>query len=171
KKGGDFLERAFIAGTRDTLLAFTQDGQAHALPVHKVPEAGSGRGKHLVRVLGLRKRAAIAAMIPVSEFSAERFLVFLTAGGVVKRTTLDQFSGVRAGGIAAMGIRKGDRLLDVQLSDGTNDVVLVTRQGRAIRFPEGEIPAVGRTAQGVRGIKLRERDRTIGMVVVRRESS
>ncbi|HEX7089003.1 MAG TPA: DNA gyrase subunit A, partial [Longimicrobiales bacterium] len=171
KRGGDFLERAFVAGTQDTLLVFTQDGQAHALPVHKIPEAGTGRGRPLVRVLGLGRRAAIAAMIPVSEFSAGRFLVFLTANGVVKRTTLDQFASVRAGGIAAMSIRKGDRLLDVQLSDGTSDIVLATRQGRAIRFSEAEIPAVGRAAQGVRGIKLRERDRAIGMVVVRRESS
>jgi len=171
KKGGDFLERAFIAGTRDTLLVFTQDGLAHALPVHKVPEASTGRGTPLVRALGLGKRAAVAAMIPVADFSADRHLVFLTAGGVVKRTTLDQFAGIRAGGITAMGIRKGDRLLDVQLSDGTNDVVIVTRQGRAIRFPEAEIPAVGRAAQGVRGINLREGDRAIGMVVVRRDAS
>src|SRR5690606_30311930 len=83
KRGGDFLERAFVAGTQDTLLVFTQDGHAHALPVHKIPEAGTGRGRPLVRVLGLGRRAAIAAMIPVSEFSAGRFLVFLTANGVV----------------------------------------------------------------------------------------
>src|SRR5690606_19464347 len=98
-KGGDFIGRAFVAGTHVTLLVFSQDGQAHALPVHKVPEAGSGRGKPLVRVLGLGSRTAIAAMIPIAEFSPERFLVFLSAGGVVKRTTLDQFSGIRAGGI------------------------------------------------------------------------
>lgn len=110
-------------------------------------------------------------MLAVSDFSPDRYVVFLTAGGTVKRTTLDQFANIRAGGINAIGIREGDRLLDAQLSDGNNDVVLVTRQGRAIRFAESEIPPMGRSAQGVRGIQLREGDAVVGMVVVRRDSS
>ncbi|HLU24446.1 MAG TPA: DNA gyrase subunit A, partial [Longimicrobiales bacterium] len=167
----DFLEHAFIASTHDTLLFFTADGQAHAIQVHAVPESGSSRGRPLAQLLKLNRRAEVATMLAVSDFSPDRYVVFLTAGGTVKRTTLDQFANIRAGGINAIGIREGDRLLDAQLSDGNNDVVLVTRQGRAIRFAESEIPPMGRSAQGVRGIQLREGDAVVGMVVVRRDSS
>ncbi|HEY8483134.1 MAG TPA: DNA gyrase subunit A, partial [Longimicrobiales bacterium] len=169
---GDFLEHAFIATTRDTLLLFTADGQAHALPVARVPEAGrTGRGRPLAQLLGLNRRAAIAAIVAVSGFDAERSLVFLTAGGLVKRTALDQFAGIRAGGIKAIEVRKGDRLIEVQPADGARDLIVVTRQGRAIRFPLSEVPLLGRTAQGVKGIQLRPQDEVVGMVLARRQAS
>jgi DNA gyrase subunit A len=168
----DFLEHVFVANTHETLVVFATEGQAHALPVLDVPEANrQSRGKALSQLLDLDKRSAIAALISVQEFSPEKALLFLTAGGTIKRTTLDQFAHIRAGGIAAIKLIPSDRLLDVQLSDGNNDIVLVTREGRAIRFHESEVPTMGRATQGVVGIKMKGGDRVVGMVVVRREAT
>jgi DNA gyrase subunit A len=168
----DFLEHVFIASTQDTLVFFTQHGQAHALSVSDVPESGpSSRGRALAQLLTLDRGDRVAALVPVEEFSPDRSLLFLTAAGTVKRTSLDQYANIRAGGIAAIRVADGDRLLDVQLAEGLNDVVLVTQQGRAIRFAESDVPAMGRVAQGVKGMQLRKGDGVIGMVVVRREST
>ncbi|MGH7578481.1 MAG: DNA gyrase C-terminal beta-propeller domain-containing protein [Longimicrobiales bacterium] len=168
----DFLEHVFVASTTDTLVFFTDQGQAYTLPVQDVPEAGpSSRGRALPQILALEGRARVAALIAVSEFAESRTLIFLTANGTVKRTTLDQYANIRAGGIAAIRIADGDRLLDVQLSEGGSDVVIVTRDGRAIRFPEHEVPLAGRVTQGVRGVQLRGDDAAIGMVLVRREAT
>ncbi|MGH7506076.1 MAG: DNA gyrase C-terminal beta-propeller domain-containing protein, partial [Longimicrobiales bacterium] len=168
----DFLEHVFVAGSSDTLVFFTDRGQAHAITVRDVPEGGpSSRGRALAQVLTLEKGARVAALASVDEFDTGRSFVFLTADGTVKRTSLDQFANIRAGGINAIRVLDGDELLDVQLSEGGNDVVLVTREGRAIRFPEADISMMGRTAQGVRGIQLRKGDAVVGMVVVRREAT
>jgi DNA gyrase subunit A len=168
----DFLEHVFVAGTQDTLVFFTESGQAHALAVSDVPEAGpSSRGRALAQLFTLDKGDRVASLVPVEEFSDTRSLLFLTAGGTVKRTSLDQYSNIRSGGIAAIKVQDGDRLLDVQMSDGVNDVVLVTLQGRAIRFGETDVPLMGRVSQGVKGIQLRKGDGVVGMVVVRREST
>jgi DNA gyrase subunit A len=168
----DFLEHVFVASTQDTLVFFTQGGQAHALAVSDVPEAGpSSRGRALAQLLTLDRGDRVAALIPVEEFVASRSLLFLTANGTVKRTSLDQYSSIRSGGIAAIRIQDDDRLLDVQVSEGVNDVVLVTLQGRAIRFGENDVPLMGRVSQGVKGIQLRQDDGVVGMVVVRREAA
>jgi DNA gyrase subunit A len=168
----DFLEHVFIAGTQDTLVFFTQSGQAHALAVSDVPEAGpSSRGRALAQVMTLERGDRVAALIPVQEFADDRLLLFLTSGGTVKRTPLDQYANIRAGGIAAIKVQGGDRLLDVQISEGTNDIVLVTAQGRAIRFSEDDVPSMGRVAQGVKGIQLRKDDGVVGMAVIRREAT
>jgi DNA gyrase subunit A len=168
----DFLEHVFVASTRDTLVFITDRGQAHALDIGDVPETGpTSRGRALAQVLTLEKGARVAALIPVSEFSEDRSLLFLTATGTVKRTTLDQYANIRTGGINAIKIPDDDRLLDAQLSDGASDIVLVTSGGRAIRFPEADVPTMGRVAQGVRGIQLRGDDTVVGMVVVRRDAT
>jgi DNA gyrase subunit A len=168
----DFLEHVFVAGTQDTLVFFTQQGQAHAIAVSDVPEAGpSSRGRALAQLLTFDRGDRVAALIPVAEFSEDRSLLFLTAGGTVKRTSLDQYANIRSGGIAAIRVQEGDRLLDVQVAEGLNDVVLVTLQGRAIRFGENDVPVMGRVAQGVKGIQLRQGDGVVGMVVVRREAT
>jgi DNA gyrase subunit A len=168
----DFVEHAFVASTQDTLLFFTRHGQAHALAVRAVPEAGPGsRGRALARLVTLDRDDRAVALVPVSGFGADRSLLFLTAGGTVKRTGLDQYAHGRSGGIAALRLQADDRLLDVQLAEGANDVVLVTRQGRAIRFSESDVPLMGRVAQGVKGIQLRAGDAVVGMVVVRREAT
>ena len=168
----DFLEHAFIASTHDTLLIFTREGQCHALSVHEIPEAArASRGRALAQLLDLGDTEGVAAILAVSDFSERHVLIFLTTGGTAKRTTLDQFTNVRAGGINAINLKGGDRLLDVQLSDDTHDLVLVTRQGRSIRFPERDVPVVGRAAQGVKGIGLRADDAVVGMVVMRRHAT
>jgi DNA gyrase subunit A len=168
----DFLEHVFVASTGDTLVFFTMQGYAYALAVSDVPEAGSNsRGRALAQLLTLERGDRVAALISVAEFREERALLFLTARGTVKRTTLDQYANIRAGGITAIRVQQGDELLDVQVSEGTNDIVLVTRQGRAIRFPEQDVPSVGRVAQGVKGVQLRADDAVVGMVVVRRDAT
>ncbi|HEY0672283.1 MAG TPA: DNA gyrase subunit A [Longimicrobiales bacterium] len=172
KHAEDFLEHVFVASTTDTLIFFTDRGQAHALPVSDIPEAGrASRGRALAQLFSMERGARVAALIAIGEFSETRNLMFLTSGGTIKRTSLDQFANVRTTGIAAIKLSDNDRLLDVQSSDGMNDVVLVTRLGKAIRFPEADVPNVGRTAQGVRGIQLRKDDAVIGMVVVRRDAT
>ena len=171
KHEDDFLEHVFVASTTDTLVFFTDRGQAHALAVSDVPEGSrSSRGRSIAQLFSMERGSRIAALVAVAEFSETRNLMFLTTGGVIKRTSLDQFENVRSSGIAAIKL-SDDRLLDVQVSDGSNDVVLVTRQGRAIRFPEADVPTMGRTAQGVKGIGLRNDDGVIGMVIVRRDAT
>jgi DNA gyrase subunit A len=168
----DFLEHVFVAGSTETLVFFTARGQALALPVSDVPEAGpSSRGRALAQVLALGRDDRVAALVAVDAFTEQRALLFLTRGGTVKRTSLDQFANIRSGGIAAIRLADDDALLDAQLSDEGADVVLVTGGGRAIRFPQSEVPAMGRVTHGVRGIQLRAGDGVVGMVVVRRDAT
>ncbi|MGH7476299.1 MAG: DNA gyrase subunit A [Longimicrobiales bacterium] len=163
----DYLERVFMAGSHDTLLVFTADGRAHALAVLDVPEAArSSRGRALRQLLELGD-VAIRSLVAVSGFD-ERTVLFATEKGVVKRTPLEQFANVRAGGIAAIGLQRADRVLDARLSDGSADIVLVTRTGRAIRFAEDDVPVMGRPAQGVKGIRLAAGDRLVALVLPRR---
>jgi DNA gyrase subunit A len=169
----DYLEHAFVAGSHDTLMFFTDDGRALWLTVLDIPEASrAARGKALHQLLGLPRQSHIAALLALPrQPTGEEMLVFATAEGVVKRTALDQFGNPRAGGVQAIVLRDGDRLVEVQLSAGGHDLVLATSAGRAIRFQEADVAPLGRVAQGVRGIKLAGKDAVVGMVVVRRETS
>src|SRR5688572_14577663 len=162
KHADDFLEHAFVASTSDTLVFFTDRGQAHALPVSDIPEAGrTSRGRSIAQLFSMERGSRVAALVAIAEFSEDRNLMFLTSGGTIKRTSLDQFANVRTSGIAAIKLNDDDKLLDVQMSDGMNDVVLITKLGKAIRFPEADVPSMGRTAQGVRGIQLRADDSVV----------
>ncbi|MGI9190379.1 MAG: DNA gyrase/topoisomerase IV subunit A, partial [Longimicrobiaceae bacterium] len=166
---GDAPERLFAASTRQTLLFFTSGGRVHALGVGEIPEAGpSSRGRALTSLLGVDAREQAVAMIPLPEQTAGFTLLFATAKGTVKRTELDEHARTRAGGADAIGIRRGDRLLEVLVADLSGDVLLLSRQGRAIRFPVTDVPVTGRGAQGVRGIRLRGDDRVAAAVRVRR---
>jgi DNA gyrase subunit A len=172
KYADDFLEHVFVASTTDTLVFFTDSGQAHALGVTDIPEGSrTSRGRSIAQLFTRERGSRIAALAAISEFSPDRNLMFLTSGGTIKRSSLDQFENVRSSGIAAIKLIDDDKLLDVQVSDGNSDVLLVTRQGRAIRFPENDVPIMGRTAQGVKGMSLRDQDGIIGMVIARREST
>ncbi|HSG06957.1 MAG TPA: DNA gyrase subunit A [Longimicrobiales bacterium] len=169
----DYLERIFVARTRGWILAFTQGGHCHFLPVLDVPEsARSSRGQSVYALLGGADRSdRIVSMIPVDDLSAaERYLVFLSQKGVIKRTALSEFSNPRAGGVKAAGLKPGDAILEVALSDGLAEVMLLSGSGRAIRFAEAEVPAVGRTAQGVKGMGLQGSDKVVGMLMVRRDA-
>jgi DNA gyrase subunit A len=168
----DFLEHVFIASTHDVVLVVTGGGQAHEIPVLEIPESGrSSRGKALSQLLRFPAATRVASLIPITEYEQGVQLVFLTRGGIVKRTDLSEFANIRAGGINAINLKKGDELLDVRISDGINDIVLATAAGRAIRFPETDIPEVGRNAQGVIGVRMKKGDSVVGMVVVRREAT
>jgi len=169
----DYLERIFLARTKGWVLCFTEGGQCHFLQVLDVPESSrASRGQSLYGLLGIERSDPIVSLVPAEDLEEEeKFLVFLTEGGLVKRTPLSEFSNPRAGGIIAAGLREEDRILDVVVSDGRAELMVLTRTGRAIRFPEDEVSVVGRTAQGVKGIDLRDGDRTVGMLLIRREAT
>ena len=169
----DYLERLFVARTQGWILTFTEGGHCHFLPVADVPEsARASRGKSVYSLLdGADRSDKIVSMIPVDDLSVEgRFLVFLSKLGTMKRTSLSEFSNARANGIKAAGVKGGDVILDVAMSDGTAELMLLSRSGRAIRFPEEQISIVGRTAAGVKGMSLKD-DEVIGMLLIRRDST
>ncbi len=167
----DYLERVFVARTQGWVLTFTEGGKVFFLSVLEVPEGSrASRGQSVYGLLTADRSDRIVAMVPVDDLSADRTVVFLTERGMVKRTRMEEFSNPRAGGITAVGVRKGDRILDVDLSDGSAEVMIFTRDGRAIRFPEEEIPEMGRTAQGVKGVSLRDDDLVVGLFLLRREA-
>jgi DNA gyrase subunit A len=164
----DYLERVLVASTEDWLLAFTADGRAYGLPVRELPDAGlSSRGKRLHQLLELPKNADVVAVHIVSEFAESRAVLFATAGGTVKRTSLDQFTRPRAGGVEAISLKAGDPLRFVSITDGESEVVLAASGGRAIRFGEVDVPLMGRATQGVRGMKLDARERLVGLAAGR----
>jgi len=169
----DYLERVFVARTQGWILTFTENGQGYFLPVFDVPEsARASRGQSVYSLLeGAERKDRIVAMIPIDDLSvADRHLVFLSKLGLVKRTSISEFSRPRVGGVKAAGLKKDDTILDVALSDGTAEVMLLSRSGRAIRFPEDEISIVGRNAQGVKGMTLKD-DEVVGMLLIRRDST
>ncbi|MCX7818008.1 MAG: DNA gyrase subunit A [Kiritimatiellae bacterium] len=167
-KEEDYVEHVFTASTHDWLLFFTAQGRAYWKKVYEVPEAGrAARGKAIVNFLEIGNEEKIAALIPVREFRADRFLVFATERGIVKKTTLAAFSNPRAGGIIGIRIEEGDRLIGVRLTEGHNELMLVTRQGMSIRFHEEQLRDQGRDTIGVKGIELaRENDAVVAVEVV-----
>ena len=168
----DWVEHLFIASTHDYVMFFSTSGQCYWLKVHEIPQAArAARGKPVVSCIAIRPEERIAALVPVREFVADQFLLFATKKGVVKKTVLAEFGNPRSTGIRAINIETGDELIDVQVTDGRNDVVLATRQGMSIRFHEQDVRDMGRTATGVKGIELDKKDHVIGMVIVRRAST
>ncbi|MBA2565126.1 MAG: DNA gyrase subunit A [Gemmatimonadetes bacterium] len=168
----DFLQSVFTATTHDYILVLTQRGRCYWLKVYEIPQAGrAARGRPIVNLVELPKDDAVAALLPVKEFDAEHSVIMATERGVVKKTSLAAYGNPRAGGIIAMNIGAEDRLLSAEITDGSNDVILVTSHGQSIRFHETQAREMGRTAGGVRGIALREGDRVVGMVVVKRDGT
>jgi len=164
----DWVEHLYTAWAHDYLMIFTSRGHCYWLKVHEVPEASrSSRGKPIVNLLALANDERIAAIVPVREFADDRYLVFASRQGVVKKTALSAYRHVRVVGVNAIGIDADDELIDVQITDGDDEIILATRRGMAIRFHEWDVRPMGRTATGVRGIRLRGSDQVIGMVVVR----
>ena len=167
----DYLERVFVARTLGWLLAFTEGGHMHFLPVLDVPEGGrASRGQSIYGLTMADRGDPIVTMLTVDDLTAERFLVFLTKHGLMKRTKLSEFANPRAGGVIAAGLKEGDRIMDVRLSDGEGEVMLITKAGRAIRFPESDLSVFGRTARGVKGIDLKVEDAVVGMLLIRRDA-
>ena len=168
----DFVEHLFIASTHSYILFFTNRGRCHWLKVHAIPTAGrAARGKAVVNLLGLTEGERITGRVPVSEFSEDKFLVTATGKGIIKKTNLSAYGRPRRGGIVALTLRGDDELIDAALTNGNQDIVLAKRNGRAIRFHERDVRAMGRTAGGVIGTRVAADDRVVGMVVVEKDAT
>ena len=166
-KQEDFVEQLFIASTHDYMMFFTSRGRCHWLKVHEIPQGGrAARGKAIVNVLQLASGEYVSAVMPVRKFEPDRYILMATKQGVLKKTQLTAFSRPRPSGIIAINLDEGDELIGVGQTDGSLNVFLGTKGGKAIRFPEDKVRAMGRSARGVRGIDLAEGDCVIGMEVV-----
>src|SRR5499426_127495 len=164
----DFVSHLFVASTHAYIMIFSDGGRAYWLKVHEIPDVGpGGKGKSIANLVSLEDGERIAAMLAVKEFEEDKFIVMGTRRGVVKKTALSAFSNPRAGGIIAMGVEEGDAVIAVQVTDGTGEVFIGTRDGMAIRFQETDVRPMGRTAYGVRGITLRDDDYVVAMEVVK----
>ena len=171
-KDEDFIEHLFIASTHEYLLVFTDDGRCFWLRVHEIPQAGRAtKGKPVVNLINVTPDTKVQAILPVREFRDDQYLLFATNKGTVKKTALSAYANPRSNGIKAIKIEDGDELMDVQITSGTNDIVLATRHGLSIRFHEQDVREMGRDTTGVKGIELGARDVVIGMVVIKREAT
>jgi len=169
-KEDDLVDQLYIASTHDYILFFTNKGRVYWLKVYDLPESGRlSRGKAIVNLLKLGKDEKVAASIPIRKFNEEDYLIMATRKGMVKKTQLIAYSRPRVGGIIALSLVGDDELIKVERTKGEDDIILSTKFGKAIRFNETQIRATGRTACGVKGIKLREGDCVIGMEVAREE--
>ncbi len=171
-KDEDWVEHLFVASAHEYLMIFTRSGLCYWLKVWQVPAASRhSRGRPIVNLLNLGPTDEIAAVVPVREFSDNRYLLFCTRRGKVKKTPLSAYGNVRSVGLIGINIREGDELIDVKITDEDNEVILATRNGLAIRFNEGDARSMGRTTEGVRGVRLGKADHVVGMVVVAREDT
>jgi DNA gyrase subunit A len=168
-KEEDFVTTLFSASTKDYLLFFTNAGKVYWHKVHQIPEAGRvAKGKPIINLLQLAEGEAVSAILPVSEFREDRYVVMATKNGTVKKTDLSAYANPRAGGIIALGLEEGDRLISALVTNGDEEVLLGTKKGLVIRFPEENVRPMGRTAYGVKGIELESGDEVISMEVVHR---
>ena len=166
-KEEDFVEKLFIASTHSFILIFTDQGKVYWLKVHEIPQGGrAARGKAIVNLLNLAAGEQVMTVLPVKGFEEGRYIITATQKGTVKKTDLMAYSNPRAGGIIALTIDEGDRLIAARLTDGSQDIILASRTGKSIRFPEADARPMGRTARGVRGMMLEGDDLVIGMETV-----
>ena len=163
----DFVSHLFIASTHAYIMIFSDKGRAYWLKVHEIPDVGpGGKGKAIANLVLMDPDEKIAALLAVKAFEPDKFIVMGTQRGVVKKTELTAFSNPRAGGIIAIGVEEGDRVMAVRMTEGQGEIFIGTRDGMAIRFPESDVRAMGRAAYGVRGIGLRDDDQVVAMEVV-----
>ncbi|MFA5339525.1 MAG: DNA gyrase subunit A [Candidatus Omnitrophota bacterium] len=171
-KEEDFVEHLFIATTHEHILFFTNQGRVLWLKVYDVPQAGrQARGKAIINLLEMQQGEKMSAFIPVKEFKEGNFLVMTTKQGIIKKTTLEAYSHPRKGGIIGMTLEKGDELIGVEMTDGKREILLATKEGKAIRFPESQVRDMGRSAKGVKGITLGKKDEVIAMSVADPEAT
>jgi DNA gyrase subunit A len=169
-KEDDFIEHMFIASTHQYILFFTDQGRVYWLKVHEIPEGGrAARGRSILNILQKEKEEMITAFVAVKEFSDDKFLIMATEQGTVKKTVLSAYGNVRKGGINAINLKKNDRLIEVKMTDGTNDIMIGTRNGFAVRFHEKDARDMGRTATGVRGVRLGKGDKVVSLLVIKRQ--
>lgn len=171
-KEEDFVERLFVASTHAYLLFFTDSGKVYSMKVHQIPEAGRlAKGKAIVNLLQLNQEEQVTAVLPVSVFSSDKYIIMATMKGVIKKTSLEAYSNIRTGGIIGILLDDGDKLTAVRLTSGDQEVLLSTHNGMAIRFNEQEIRAIGRVGRGVKGIDLDADDFVVGMEIVHNHST
>jgi DNA gyrase subunit A len=166
-KEEDFVEDLFIASTHDYLLFFTDAGKIHWMKVHELPQAGRlTRGKAIVNLLHLSPAEKVTAILSLKDFAKEMFITFMTKKGTIKKTALEAYSNPRSGGIIAIHLDEGDELISTKLTDGKQHLFIGTKLGKAIHFPENQIREMGRTARGIRGIKISKQDEVVAMEAV-----
>ncbi len=171
-KEDDFLAHIFIASTHDYILIFTNKGRCYWLKVFEIPEAGRmAQGKSINTLISKSPEEEITSFIGVKEFDDKHYVLMVSERGLAKKVLLSEFSNPRRNGVTAANLKKNDTLKDVKLTDGTQDVVIGTQKGLAIRFREEEVRPMGRTAAGVRGIRLGKKDKVVGMVTLRRNDT
>ncbi|MCB1785124.1 MAG: DNA gyrase subunit A [Chromatiaceae bacterium] len=165
-KDEDFIDKLFVANTHDTILCFSSRGKCYWLKVYELPQAGrTARGRPMVNLLPLEQGERINAVLPVREYAQDRFVFMATASGTVKKTPLVDFSRPRSSGIIAVDLREDDQLIGVDITDGSQSIMLFNSAGKAIRFKESDVRAMGRTACGVRGIRLGKDQRVISLII------
>ncbi|GAD79173.1 DNA topoisomerase (ATP-hydrolyzing) subunit A [Vibrio ezurae] len=165
-KDEDYIDRLLVANTHDNILCFSTRGKTYRLKVYQLPLASrTARGKPIINILPLEDGERITAILPVSEFSEDKFIFMATADGTVKKTSLDQFSNVRSNGLIAVNLRDEDSLIGVDITDGNSDIMLFSKAGKVVRFNEEQVRGMGRTAAGVRGIKLLNEDQVVSLIV------
>ncbi len=169
-KDEDFIEHLFVASTLSDLLIFTSLGRLHWLKAYEIPETSrTARGRALVNILSFKENEKVAAVISVRDYDPGKHLIMATRQGLLKRIELMEFSRARKGGVMACGLNPDDSLIGVQVSSGSDDILLATSSGMSIRFPEGSVRDMGRSAKGVRAIRLSPGDQVVGMTIVRQE--
>jgi len=160
----DFVEHLFVASTHASILIFTTRGRVHWLKVHEIPQIGAaGKGKNIVNFVELTPEEKVASLVPTKDFAEDRYVVFATRKGTIKKTALSAYANPRAGGIIAVGVDEGDELLSVKLTDGKQVLFMATAQGQAIRFEESDVRPMGRGAHGVIGMRLQGDDAIVEM--------
>ena len=166
-KEEDFVVDVFSASTHDNLMIFTNKGRVYSLKVYEIPDASrQSRGKAIVNLLTFMPGESITAKIPIKQFDDQHYLIMCTREGTIKKTALSAFHNIRSNGIIAIGLDEGDELISVKLTNGSQEVLIATRNGKANRFSESEVRSMGRQAAGVRGIRLTEKDKVVGMEAV-----
>ena len=159
----DFVKFIFTGSTHDYVLLFSNLGKVYRLKGYQIPESGrSAKGSNIVNLLEIDQDEKITAMFPIAEFTDDKFMVFVTRKGIIKRVVLSDLQNIRKSGLRALGLAEDDELVDVRLTNGTENIMIGTHDGKIITFPESDVRAMGRTAVGVRGIKLAEGDFVIG---------
>ncbi len=167
-KEEDFVEHLFIASTHEYMLFFTDKGNVHWLKVHEIPEGGRlSKGKAIVNLLQLAAGENISAFVPVEEFKEGHYLIMATKNGLIKKTALTAYSNPRKGGIIGIGLEKDDALIGVKMTSGDDEILLATKEGKAIRFKEAQVRDMGRAAKGVKGVSLGKKDECIAMDIVK----
>ena len=166
-KDEDFIDKLFIASTHDTLLCFSSRGKLYWLKVYELPQASrTARGKPIINLLPLEEGEQINAVLAIRDYVEDKFVFMATADGTVKKTSLIEFSRPRPSGIRAIELVDGNKLIGVELTDGKHDIMLFSDAGKVVRFPESHVRSMGRTAKGVRGIRLNKSQKAISLIII-----